>query len=90
MNVHQLMNNVVGEVGVFGALALLHDYFGNNPAGYETYPEIQAELVRFEAELMEVIKAVDDPVDREVSEEESGERFLKHEVMPLSMRGLRF
>jgi len=78
-----LIDKVVGEVGIFGTLALIHDRFNKNPARYETYPVIQRELRRFDRELRVAVEAVDPVIDREVAAEAAAERRYTHGITEL-------
>ena len=80
------MQHVVGQVGVFGALALLHDCFDRNSSRYETFPVIQREIRRFDKELREAVEAVDPEIDREVAEELAAERRYTHRITELAHR----
>ena len=82
------MANVVGEVGIFGTLAVLHDYFDRNLSCYETYPVIQRELRRFDRELRVAVEAVDPVIDREVAEEAAAERRYQHQITELIDRAV--
>ncbi len=78
-----MIEKVVGEVGIFGTLALIHDRFDRNPSQYETYPVIQSELRRFDRELRLAVEAVDPVIDREVAEEAAAERRYTHGITEL-------
>jgi len=86
MTIQESMEKLVGEVGIFGALSLLHDCFDRNPAQYETYPVVQRELKRFDSELRTSLSEVEDPIDHEVCEELSIKRFETHGIVPLGER----
>jgi len=80
------MRAIVGEVGVFGTLALLHDVFDRNPGQYETYPVIQKELIRFDLELRINVTRADSLIDHEISEELFVERRLTNRLVELPDR----
>ena len=83
---HEHVAMVVGEVGIFGMLAVLHDYFDRNGSRYETYSVIQNELRRFDCELRIAVDAVDPVIDRELSEELAVERRDAHGITELNNR----
>lgn len=77
-----------GEVGLFGVLAALYDRFEEtrNTSRYETWRVIQNEIRRFDAELREALKPVENPIDEEVEAEMNAERFQSHGIIPLCDR----
>jgi hypothetical protein len=77
------MRSVVDTVGVFGALALMHECFSGNPARYETYPVIQVQLAGFSRRLYERLKEIDDPTDWRISAEHDAVAFESHGITPL-------
>lgn len=54
-SLQECMKRVVREVGIFGALALLHDQFDNtfNLSHYETWPLIQSAIIELDKHLHE-------------------------------------
>jgi hypothetical protein len=80
------IKDALGAVGIFGVLAVMHDCFEQNYSGYETYPVIQKAIREFDTELHKLTDAVEDPLDKEVCEEVSKERFKKFGIVELQDR----
>ena len=80
------MNDIVGEVGVFGALTLVHHAFDRDVFGqhiHKTYPVIQEQLSYFSEHLQACCDMVDAPMDSDVYREFVKERFEKHGIRAL-------
>lgn len=80
------IREVVGEVGIFGALAVLHDHFEHNPSCYRTFPLIQKHLKKLDRELRAEMEAIEDPEDLKLTMESTAEGCREHGVIQLTDR----
>jgi hypothetical protein len=85
-NPRENVSNALGEVGILGVLALLHDCLDVNQSQYETFPVIQRELRRCDRKIRLAVEEVEDPIDTEVREKVTEERTNAHDIVELINR----
>lgn len=82
----QAVRHAIGQVGLFGVIAIMFDYFGKNPSGYQSWRWIQFAIRQFDQHSRDLLEIVEDPIDAEVDREESVERNRKWGIVELRDR----
>lgn len=80
-------NRTIGEIGIHGILAMIHDNFNVNFQAYESYPEIQKCLVQIDCSMKIRCDEVLTKEDIQVDEQGGGAyRMDYHGIEPLYKR----